>query len=345
MSPYAKLAGMSRNVQPGAVAALVVGIALVLAPSPARAQSFDPVTTRAAGMAGAFVAVTDDASAVYWNPGALASGAFFSLLIDHTSAKATLDEPAHPPRGGSRSGTLLALSTPPLGLSYYRLRSSWVSTDPSTPGNSQAETLITHHTGLTLVQSLANGLSIGTTVKLVRGIATSADVPTGDVDDLLDEANDLVGRASNKIDADVGISAVVGTFRAGVTVRNLASPKFDAPDGGAPLELERQARAGVALTSPLGFLVALDLDLNSVRGPLGEVREFAAGTEARVLPRAYARAGVRMNTLGNEPGGHAPTISVGGSYAALTSLWIDGQATLGSAAGGRGWGLAARVAF
>jgi hypothetical protein len=341
--PYAKLAGMTRNVHAGAMAGPIVALALALAPARATAQSFDPVTTRAAGMAGAFVAVTDDASAVYWNPGALASGAFFSLLIDRTAAKATED-----PLGGSRSGTLFALSTPPVGLSYYRLRSTWISPPPSSAapaGVSLAQTLITHHTGVTFVQSLADGLSVGATVKLVRGIATSGQGPAGNLDEQLDEASDLVGKASNKLDADVGVSAVLGTLRAGLTIRNLASPKFDAAGGGAPVELERQARAGVGLTSPLGFLVACDFDLNAVRGSIGEVREFAAGTEARLLPRAYARAGVRLNTLGNEPGGHAPTLSIGGSYAALASLWIDAQATVGSTAGGRGWGVAARVAF
>jgi F plasmid transfer operon, TraF, protein len=335
---------MTRNELPAAVAGLLMMLAVAFTPVRAEAQGFEPVTTRAAGMAGAFVAVTDDASAVYWNPGALASGAFFSLLLDHTSSKAILDEPVDP-RGGSRSSTLLALSTPPFGVSYYRLRSTWVSPSPSQSGASLTQTLITHNTGLTFVQSLATGLSVGGTVRFVRGIAASGELPAGSIDDLLDEASDLIGEATNKVDADVGISAVVGTFRAGLTVRNLADPKFDPAGGGAPLELERQARAGVALTSPLGFLVALDFDLNSVRGPIGEVREFAAGTEARLRPRAYARAGVRMNTLGDEPGGHAPTFSIGGSYAVLSSLWIDGQATVGSEAGGHGWGVAARVAF
>ena len=39
-----------------------------------------PSGSRAAGMGGAFVAVADDASAVYWNPAGFAAGSFFSLV-------------------------------------------------------------------------------------------------------------------------------------------------------------------------------------------------------------------------------------------------------------------------
>ena len=155
---------MTRN-PPGGLPGLglflcLIALGIVVASATASAQSFDPVTTRAAGMAGAFVAVTDDASAVYWNPAALASGAFFSLLIDQTSGEAT-DEPVDS-RGGSRSGTVLALSTPPFGVAYYRLRSTWISPSPTQNGMSVSETLITHHTGATLVHSLTSGLSVGT---------------------------------------------------------------------------------------------------------------------------------------------------------------------------------------
>ena len=103
---------MTWNPQPVRAAVLALLAGLLAAPAALQAQGFDPVTTRAAGMGGAFVAVADDASAVYWNPAALASGAFFSLLIDRTSSKALGDDPPAA-LGGSRSGTLLALSTPP----------------------------------------------------------------------------------------------------------------------------------------------------------------------------------------------------------------------------------------
>src|SRR5918992_5761058 len=88
-------------------------------PSSAAGQPIETLGTRAAGFGGAFVAVADDASAVYWNPAGLASGAFFNLLVDRTTAKIAPDGEI---AGSSRSGAAIALSTPPLGLSYYRLR-------------------------------------------------------------------------------------------------------------------------------------------------------------------------------------------------------------------------------
>lgn len=330
--------------KPQPVRAATLALMAGLLAAPAQAQGFDPVTTRSAGMGGAFVAVADDASAVYWNPAALASGAFFSLLVDRTSSKALGDDPPDA-LGGSRSGTLLALSTPPVGLSYYRLRSTWIAPSATNPAASVTETLITHNTGITLVQSLADGISVGATVRLVRGIAATSLAAAGNVDARLDDADDLVGQASNNVDADLGISAVFGTLRTGLTIRNLAAPSFETAGSDAELKLERQGRAGLALTSPLGFTLALDMDLNAVRGPLGKVREFALGTEARVLPKVLGRAGLRLNTLGNEPGGRAPTFSVGGSYAVMPSLWIDGEATVGAETGRRGWGVAARVGF
>src|SRR6476646_6131412 len=113
---------MCRRVRFVICRVVVLAVAAGAGAQSAAAQAFDPVTTRAAGMAGAFVAVTDDASAVYWNPAALASGSFFSLLLDRTSDKAT----DGPDLGGSRSSTFIALGTPPVGVSYYRLRNTWV---------------------------------------------------------------------------------------------------------------------------------------------------------------------------------------------------------------------------
>src|SRR5688572_20259568 len=106
----------------------------------AAAQSFDGPGARAAGM-GAFVAVADDASAVYWNPAGLASGAYFSLVLDRTEGDST---PDGGDRGAKRSSWLLALSAPVVGLSYYRLRSSTFSpVGAGAPGLSRVESLVT----------------------------------------------------------------------------------------------------------------------------------------------------------------------------------------------------------
>src|SRR5215217_6535279 len=98
-------------------------ILLAASGSGAAAQTFDAVGSRAAGMGGAFVAVADDATAAYWNPAGFASGSFFSLVVDRNTAKAgtTGNGPA-----GKRSGLIVAIGAPALGLSYYRLRTTTV---------------------------------------------------------------------------------------------------------------------------------------------------------------------------------------------------------------------------
>ena len=57
-------------------------MALALAPSLARAQSDDAVGVRAQGMAGAFTAVAEDATATWWNPAGLAGGAYFNAILE-----------------------------------------------------------------------------------------------------------------------------------------------------------------------------------------------------------------------------------------------------------------------
>src|SRR3954465_10848194 len=96
----------------------------------AAAQDAPAPGVRAAGMGGAFTAVADDGSAVYWNPAGLASGAFFSLVVDRNA-------------GADGSAALLALSTPPLGLSYYRTATSELG--------SGRHSLVAHHAGATVV--------------------------------------------------------------------------------------------------------------------------------------------------------------------------------------------------
>jgi hypothetical protein len=312
--------------------------------APAGAQTFEAAGTRAAGMGGAFVAVADDASAIYWNPaGLVMGGTYLGLVIDTSLGKA---EPDNTPNAGRGNAQMIAFSTPPLGLSYYRLESTRLrplatfTADPATRVNQ----LTTHHAGVTLVQSINQSLAVATTLKLVRGIAESGVVLGASRDDLLDSGPDLPDRASNAFDADIGVMATLGTLRAGLTVRNVTSPEFDATDG-TQLTLDRQTRAGISYRGLQSVILAADFDLERVQGTLGDVRNFAAGAEAQVVRRVAVRTGIRLNTLSDEPGGSATAFSVGGTVATFRSLLVDAQVTMGAEAADRGWGIAARLVY
>lgn len=292
-------------------------------------------------MGSAFVAVADDASAVYWNPaGLVLGGSYFSLVLDTNLGKA---EPEDIGQAGRRSASIIALTTLPLGLSYYRL-SATTLTPTSDPQTVRLDRLTTHHAGVTVVQSVTDRIAVASTLKWVRGYAAAGTVPDGDRDDLLDGAGDLADVSTNKFDADIGVMVSLGTVRAGLTVRNVTEPDFSTSSGEA-VALKRQTRAGISYVGVPGLIVAADVDVERAAGSLGEVRDVAAGAEARLLKRVSVRSGFRFNTLGDEPGGRAPVYSLGGSVATFRSLLVDAQVTLGSRAGDRGWGVAARLVY
>jgi hypothetical protein len=327
---------------------VVTGALVLLVASPLAAQPFESVGTRAAGMGGAFVAVADDASAVYWNPAGLAlGGSYFSLVLDGTRAKA---DPEEFSRAGRHSATLIALSTLPVGVSYYRLSATRVSSPGMlsllAPGGSaqDVEHLTTHHAGVTLVQSVTPRLAVATTLKAVRGVAASDVFIGGRPSDLLEAADDLPTRGSTKFDADLGVLASFGSVRAGLSVRNVTEPDFATPIG-QDIELKRQSRAGIAYLGISGITLAADIDLERGWGSLGEVRNLAAGAEARLAARATVRSGVRFNTLSDHPDGRAPVVAFGGTVMTFRSLLVDGQVTIGAKTGDRGWGIAARLVY
>ncbi len=217
---YAKLTRMGRSLTRAGLALIV---AVHVASAPAAAQSFEVLGTRAAGMGGAFVAVADDATAVYWNPAGLAlGGSYFGLVLDNNLGKA---EPEDIGRAGRQSASIIALTAMPVGLSYYRLAATTVrpTTDPRAV---QLVQLTTHHAGVTLVQSVTERFAVAATLKWVRGNAAAGLVPDGDPDDLLDGAGDLPDESSSTFDADIGVMASLGKVRAGLTVRNVTEPDF-----------------------------------------------------------------------------------------------------------------------
>ncbi len=89
----------------GLASLVLVCLALLAGASRARAQSFESVGIRAQGMGGAFVAVADDASATWWNPAGLATGAYLNAILerDRLQTPSTDLDAAGQPRPAGRT--------------------------------------------------------------------------------------------------------------------------------------------------------------------------------------------------------------------------------------------------
>jgi hypothetical protein len=293
---------------------------IVCAPLPARAQSFEDIGIRAQGMAGAFVAVADDATASWWNPAGLATSVSFADLI-------VLADQA--------GGRGIAFGFPALGLSYYRLNISQIQPSASTvPGASSRQDLGATGTGLpapglfeldqfgaTIGQSIGNHLVVASTLKLVHA------------------------RSDARADLDLGAMAALGAVRLGLTVRDIASPTFGSGDG--MFELARRARAGVAVIAPPhgrldGLTFAFDADLTTAPVDGRNERHIAGGAEAWVLGRRLGvRGGLGANTLGDGGSFRAFGLSV----APFPRVYVDGAVTRGPDAAHDRWGLDLRLTF
>src|SRR5215470_13415814 len=92
--------------------------------APASAQPPDAIGVRAQGMGGAFTAVADDATATWWNPAGLATGAYLSAIAEYGRTP-----------DNDRDHRGFALAFPALGLSYYRLTVSEMQPASSTDGS------------------------------------------------------------------------------------------------------------------------------------------------------------------------------------------------------------------
>ena len=249
-------------------------------------------------------------SAVYWNPAGLALG---RLLFQHGPRQ-------QPERGrtGRSQDRRTAVGEPdrvsalPVGVSYYRLSSSTLRQSAAL-GTARLDRLTTHHAGVTVVQQLGEHVAVGSTLKWVHGYAASGIVPAGDRDDLLDGAGDLPEHSTNKFDMDVGVMALVGKFHAG---RDGAQPDragFHDRER-QPADAEASDTRGCSPTSASPDSSWRPTSTSSAP----RVRSARSGI-LRPAPkpscgrRVTVRSGFRFNTIGDEPGGHAPVYSLGGT--------------------------------
>jgi len=326
---------------------VLVTTCLVVLPAVAEAQIYEAVGTRAQGMGGAFVAVANDATATWWNPAGIASGAYLSLLFE----QGRLDDPGKAPAFGPATRdteTAFAFAVPSMGLSYYRLRISEIGTmsPTETVGEDREDqgvdlrALAVSQYGLTVGQSVGQGFALASTFKLVRaGVSSSRGQPV----DGLDQAQDLDVSVANKSDLDIGAMISAGSLRVGFSVKHLFQPEFETEE--SSFVMERQARIGVAyLTSGPGSIdgvtVAFDADLTSTPTAFGDVRHIAAGAEW--LGRWVGiRGGLSKNTVGDLE----TAASAGASVGLGSGLHVDGAWTFGDDDSKKGWKLGGRLTF
>lgn len=296
---------------------------LLVSAAPLYAQAPDAVGVRAQGMGGAFTAVADDATASWWNPAGLASGAYLNMVLEYGEAN-------DPPTATALNHRGLAIAFPALGLSYYRMPVSEMQPAASTaasgadrqdPGTFTVRTLVISQFGATVGQSLGDHLVVASTLKLLRG------------------GGDSQG------DLDVGAMAISGAWRGGLTVRNAREARLGAGDAG--VTLRRQFRAGLAWSSAAstaygGAAVAVDADLREVPTAVGVERRIAAGAEVWSRSRVV---GVRAGLSGSTVGARRETYSAGVSVALRRAVFGEGQVTGGSDVLRSGWSLGLRVTF
>jgi len=256
---------------------------------------------------------------------------------------ATLGEPGGrgtPERdeGLDGRGAFAGASTLPIGVAYYRLRSSGAA-PLEDGGTGRLSTLETGHLAVALVQSLGAAVTVGAALKWVHGEAATG-TSSGPPADWLDEARPRPA-GQRHLRPGRGRDRNRGRARFGLVGRNLRQPSFSARGGGS-LELARQVRAGVAWRAGPQVLLAADADLTSTDTPLGEKRHLAAGVEWQVLPAALVlRGGARASTVDDA----APAGSAGSALPCRTASGWTPQITLGATRGSASWGVAGRLAF
>jgi hypothetical protein len=329
-----------------------VALLLLLFAGHASAQGLDTIGTRAAAL-GAFVAVADDASAVAWNPSGLVSGPIFNLQLGLGRSTKSPTGPITLDAAAGRTGTiLLALGTTPVGLTYYRLTSTSVAADPAAPSTLDRQdrqvrvrTLVTTHVGATVQQSVGDFVTLGATVKLVRGSVGVTSLRALTWDDAADHADGMPRSGSTRGDIDMGAMVSRGRMRVGVVMRNVTAPAFEQEGGAERARLDRHARVGVAWGNRWPGLsstvVAVDADITRVAEPSGDRRDVAAGVERWLRDRRVGvRGGVRASTVNDA----RVVVSGGGSYALRAGMYVDVFAA-GGARHERAWGVAARVTY
>lgn len=352
-------AGLARRL-----AACAWGLA-ALAPSPARASSFELFGLGAAGVAeaGARVALATDGTAAFYNPGGLAHGRGVTTTLTTLVASSSLHAGASAQRFVEPVGfSLAADATVPLaGALRDRVRLAFaghlpassalrvVATGPSEPAfpfyQNRAERLVLRPA---LAVRLPFGLGLGAAVNVLGGVDAQASLAPGPT--LASEPRiDIVAQTVATV--DVGLRLELERVRFGAVFR----PKFGVPAkvtttanvGGVPLEVGVVVRE--ALFDPDTFVLAGSLDegpltvgvdasyaaWSAYRGPLVDVRAGLPGVNLRSPPRLDRfkdTVGLRVGASVTLPVSRKSELSARAGVGAESSMLARPEASLADGA-------------
>ena len=287
-------------------------------------------------MAGAFVAVADDSTAVFWNPAGLVSGQPVGGNFEWGQFQFGNRDAVPNPGPFEGKSTLWSLGSWPVGLSMGTFQQTVLVPDIS--GSPSAFNTRTSYLGVTVLQTLVENVVIGSTLESGRGRTDRALAVGGTVEEALDHGSDLEGDKDDDFDFDLGLMANLNPLRIGWTVRNMLEPKFGHVAENE-ITLKRRARLGVAFIAAAGLTLAMDFDLDTAELENGPSRIIAFGGEAKLGPRMAVRSGLRWSTTGDR----RLVGAVGGSFMIRPRLWIDGHFSQGGTDELRAFSLAMRA--
>lgn len=317
---------------------LLLPAMLALSASAAFAQPFDAIGSRALGMGGAFVAVADDASAAYWNPAGLASGQPAGATIEWVRFRVGNRDGKWATPPVDRTTRLVSLGTWPIAFSILDIEEARVTGVQQDRG----QWFSSRHYGLSLLQTLTEGVVVGTTLRYVRSRAAVGPVPRFVTEAALDEVRALPTESSSAFDLDLSAMYDARVFRLGATVRNLRARSLPAP-GGESIVQSRESRVGLAILPKAGVTLAMDMDLETVLVAGTPYRLLAGGAEVRVSRAVVVRAGARRNR--EVPMADGWLATAGAGLAVRPGTWLDVHAAFGPGDTGRRLGVGLRAGW
>jgi hypothetical protein len=195
-------------------------------------------------------------------------------------------------------------------------------------GQLRVRPLTTHNVGVSVLQTLAPGLVVGTTMRVVTGGVEGVDSDT-------------------TFDVDAGAMMSAWHIRFGFVGRNLREPEFEGELG--TVLMKRHFRIGAALVPRAAssgvhgpFSLDVDADLTTQETPLGDRRGAAVGGEYWLAAgRVGVRAGFRWSTLGD----FDRAVSGGLSVKLPKSIYAEGQLTKPRDSDEEQWTVGGRVTF